>query len=231
MKMKVLVKKSIIVLLCLALIAVAAVFIINSYVKSVGQDRMMTADEAAMLNDIDCIIVLGCYVDNNGDLSTMLHDRLQRGVALYKAGAAPKILMSGDHGQVDYDEVNAMKQFAVSEGVPSEDVFMDHAGFSTYETMYRARDVFQAKKVIIVTQEYHLYRAVYIAQQLGLEAYGVSSDYQAYSGQTNRDVREILARCKDFVMCIVKPEPTFLGDAIPVNGSGDLTNDKYTTMY
>ena len=231
MKMKVLVKKSIIVLLCLVLIAVAAVFIINSYVKSIGQDWMMTADEVAMLNDIDCIIVLGCYVDNNGDLSTMLHDRLQRGVALYKAGAAPKILMSGDHGQVDYDEVNAMKQFAVSEGVPSEDVFMDHAGFSTYETMYRARDVFQAKKVIIVTQEYHLYRAVYIAQQLGLEAYGVSSDYQAYSGQTSRDVREVLARCKDFAMCIFKPEPTFLGDAIPVSGNGDLTNDEYTTMY
>ena len=108
---------------------------------------------------------------------------------------------------------------------------MDHAGFSTYETMYRARDVFKAEKVVIVTQEYHLYRAVYIAEQLGLEAYGVSSDYRAYSGQTSRDVREILARCKDFAMCIFKPEPTFLGDAIPVSGSGDLTNDEYTAMY
>lgn len=231
MKLKVLVKKSIIVLLCLAVIAAVAVFIVNSYVKSVGQDRMLSAEEAAKLNGIDCIIVLGCYVDDNGVLSDMLHDRLQRGVALYKAGAAPKILMSGDHGQVEYDEVNAMKQFAVNNGVPSEDVFMDHAGFSTYETMYRARDVFKAEKVVIVTQEYHLYRAVYIAEQLGLEAYGVSSDYQAYSGQTSRDVREILARCKDFAMCIFKPEPTFLGDAIPVSGSGDLTNDEYTAMY
>ena len=231
MKLKVFVKKSIVVLLCLAVIAAVAVFIVNSYVKSVGQDRMLSAEEAAKLNDIDCIIVLGCYVDDNGVLSDMLHDRLQQGIALYKAGAAPKILMSGDHGQVEYDEVNAMKQFAVNNGVPSEDVFMDHAGFSTYETMYRARDVFKAEKVVIVTQEYHLYRAVYIAEQLGLEAYGVSSDYQAYSGQTSRDVREILARCKDFAMCIFKPEPTFLGDAIPVSGSGDLTNDEYTAMY
>jgi vancomycin permeability regulator SanA len=103
---------------------------------------------------------------------------------------------------------------------------MDHAGFSTYETMYRAKEVFQARKVVIVTQEYHLYRAVYIAKQLGMEAYGVSSDLRTYIGQSKRDVREILARCKDVAMCIFKPEPTYLGEAIPISGNGDVTNDE-----
>ena len=125
----------------------------------------------------------------------------------------------------DYDEVGAMKQYAIDNGVPSENVFMDHAGFSTYETVYRAKEIFEADKVIIITQEYHLYRALYIAEQLGLEAYGVSADLNRYAGQSMRDFREVLARCKDWAMCIIKPEPTYLGEAIPVSGNGDLTND------
>ena len=122
-----------------------------------------------------------------------------------------------------------MKQFAIDRGVPSEDVFMDHAGFSTYETMYRAKEVFAAKRVIIVTQKYHLYRAVYIAEQLGLEAYGVDSDLQSYIKQSYYNAREILARDKDFVKVIFKPKPTYLGEVIPISGSGDLTNDKEFT--
>ena len=228
MKIKKIIKITLIVLLCLAVLGTISIFGINAYVKGSVSDQILTVNEAATLEDVDCIIVLGCYVDDDGTLSAMLHDRLQRGLELYDAGAAPKIIMSGDHGRTDYDEVNAMKQFAVNNGVPSEDVFMDHAGFSTYETMYRARDIFQAEKVIIVTQEYHLYRAIYIAQELGLEAYGVSSDYREYAGQTSRDIREILARCKDFAMCIFEPDPTYLGDAIPVSGNGNLTNDENT---
>ena len=228
MKIKKIIKITLIVLLCLAVLGTISIFGINAYVKGSVSDQILTVNEAATLEDVDCIIVLGCYVDDDGTLSAMLHDRLQRGLELYDAGAAPKIIMSGDHGRTDYDEVNAMKQYAVNNGVPSEDVFMDHAGFSTYETMYRARDIFQAEKVIIVTQEYHLYRAIYIAQELGLEAYGVSSDYREYAGQTSRDIREILARCKDFAMCIFEPDPTYLGDAIPVSGNGNLTNDENT---
>ena len=124
-----------------------------------------------------------------------------------------------------YDEVNAMKQYAIENGVPSEHVFMDHAGFSTYETVYRAKEIFEADKVIIITQEYHFYRALYIAEKLGLEAYGVSADLNKYAGQSMRDFREVLARCKDWAMCIFKPEPTYLGESIPVNGNGDVTND------
>lgn len=219
-------KRILIVFLCLAIVGVTSLLIINGHVKSSGKDRILTVDKAAELDDIDCIIVLGCQVKDDGSLSHMLRDRLMRALEVYEAGAAPKLLMSGDHGREDYDEVGAMKNYAIENGVPSEDVFMDHAGFSTYETVYRAKEIFKADKVIIVTQEYHLYRALYIAKQLGVEAYGVSSDLNTYAGQSMRDFREVLARCKDWTMCIFKPEPTYLGEAIPVSGNGDVTNDK-----
>ena len=213
------------VVLVICLLAGVAVLAVNGYVKNTGKSRVISIEEAEKLSGVDCIIVLGCQVRSDGSLSHMLNDRLTQGVALYHNGVAPKMIMSGDHGQVNYDEVNAMKRFALDQGVPSEDVFMDHAGFSTYETVYRAKVIFQAQKVVIVTQEYHLYRALYIAEQLGLDAYGVSSDLRSYSGQTMRDAREILARCKDYAMCLFKPEPTYLGEAIPVSGNGDITND------
>ena len=203
--------------------AAAAVLFINLYVVHVGKSMILSPEDATARGGVDCVVVLGCQVKADGTLSDMLKDRLDRAVALYKSGAAPKILMSGDHGTKYYDEVGAMKKYALSEGVPSEDIFTDHAGFSTYETVFRAKEVFGVKRAIIVTQEYHLYRALYIAEKLGVEAYGVASDLHTYGGQTARDVREVLARCKDFGMCVFKPEPKFLGDAIPIVGDGNVT--------
>ena len=225
MKKKKLLKIAFIVFLCLAVTGIATLFIINGHVKASTKNRILTVQKAAELEDVDCIIILGCQVKDDGSLSHMLRDRLMRGLEVYEAGAAPKLLMSGDHGREEYDEVGAMKNYAIENGVPSENVFMDHAGFSTYETVYRAKEIFQADKVIIVTQEYHLYRALYIAEQFGVEVYGVSADLNRYVGQSMRDFREVLARCKDWAMCIFKPEPTYLGEAIPVSGNGDVTND------
>ena len=219
-------KRLFIVLLGLALVGGIAVLGINGYVKKSTADQIITPEKAAELTDIDCLLVLGCYVHDSGRPSDMLADRLRRGIELYQSGVAPKLLMSGDHGQKDYNEVKAMKLEAMEEGVPSEDIFMDHAGFSTYESIFRARDVFAADKIIIVTQEYHLYRALHIANALGVEAYGVAADYHTYVGQAYRELREILARNKDFATSILKPEPTYLGDVIPVSGDGDLTNDE-----
>lgn len=213
-----------IILLCVVLIAGVAVLALDAWVLFTTRDKILTPQEAAKIQDADCILVLGCQVRNNGVPSAMLEDRLRRSVELYDLGAAPKLLMSGDHGRTDYDEVNAMRQYALDAGVPSEDVFMDHAGFSTYESMYRARDVFQAKKVIIVTQQYHLYRSIYAAEALGMEAYGVACDYRQYSGQLKRDLREVLARAKDVATGIFQPKPTYLGEAIPIWGDGNLTN-------
>lgn len=209
----------------LTLAGLAVVFGINTYICSSTKSRILSAEEAGGLTDVDCILVLGAGVHADGSPSPMLLDRLETGTALCQEGAAPKLLMSGDHGRENYNEVQTMKDIAMLDGVPSEDIFMDHAGFSTYDSMYRARDIFRAKKVIIVTQKYHLYRAIYIAQSLGLDAYGVPADTQRYPGQAVRDLREILARNKDFVTTLVKPKPRYLGDAIPISGNGNATND------
>ena len=218
-------KSAFLILLALAVLSVGAVFGINAYVKSVGKKLMITPEDAAELEDVDCILVLGCGVRDDGTPSDMLRDRLDRSIELYFAEVAPKLLMSGDHGRVEYDEVNIMKQYAIDKGVPSEDIFMDHAGFSTYESIYRAKEIFCAENIVIVTQEYHLYRALYLAKSFGLTSHGVSSDYHTYYGQRSREIREILARNKDFFTSIFKPYPTYLGEAIPVSGDGNLTND------
>lgn len=224
-KRKLLIRRLLFGLILLFAAGIGAVFGVNTYVQASVQDRILTEEQAAELEEIDCVLVLGCGLEADGSPSPMLHDRLQQGVALYQKEATPKLLVSGDHGREEYDEVNAMKRFAEEQGVPSEDVFMDHAGFSTYESVYRARDIFQVRRMVIVTQEYHLSRALYIAKRLGIEAWGVPADPRTYSGQTARDLREILARDKDFLTCILKPKPTYLGKAIPVNGNGNLTND------
>ncbi|HKL79719.1 MAG TPA: ElyC/SanA/YdcF family protein [Mobilitalea sp.] len=225
MKRKHIVRRLIIIFTAGAMFCILTIFAINLYVKSSVKNRIRSEEEAALL-EADCILILGAGVWDNGKPSQMLRDRLQQGIKLYRAGASDRILMSGDHGRENYDEVNTMKNFAMDMKVPSEHIFMDHAGFSTYDSMYRAKEVFKAKKIIIVTQEYHMYRALYVAKTLGLDAYGVTSDPWEYAGQEYRNAREVAARIKDFIYVIVKPEPTYLGDTIPVYGDGNVTNDK-----
>lgn len=203
-------------------IGLAAALIINNHVVGAVEQYIITPEEAAGM-EADCVIVLGCGLTDEGEPGRNLTRRLETGLALYEDGAGIKLMMSGDHGRVKYDEVNAMKDWALARGAASPEVFMDHAGFSTYESMYRARDVFDVESVVIVSQEYHLYRALYDARSLGLEAYGVAAE--GGSGIRN-DFRELLARSKDWLWCILQPEPKYLGEVIPISGSGDLTNDR-----
>ena len=210
-------------LLTLSIFGASAALVINYTVISSTQDRVISVADAAKMDDADCILVLGCLVKENGTPSDMLYDRIYRAVELYQAGAAPKLLRSGDHGREDYDEVEAMKRVAVELGAASQDVFRDHAGFDTYDSIYRARDVFGADKIIVVTQGYHLYRALYIAEKLGIDAYGVSSDIRTYWGQGNREIREILARNKDVLSCLFNAKPKYLGTLISLEGNGDET--------
>ena len=218
--MKKLLKYGIIIIIIIAIIVLG----INLYVRISTNKQIIKENDYTELSDVDCIIILGAGIWEDKP-SPMLEDRLLEGIKLYQNSVSDKIIMSGDHGRREYDEVNIMKNYAIEKGIPSENIFMDHAGFSTYESIYRAKDIFEAKKVVIVTQKYHLYRALYIANQLGLEAYGVGADPRQYVGATYRELREILARNKDFIKCIFKPEPTYLGDTIPVSGNGDITND------
>lgn len=213
-----------IIFLCVLL--VLSVTGINLYMTGSVKDNILSLDEAKDLG-ADCIIVLGAGVRNDNTPTKMLEDRIIIGDRLYNENAANKIIMSGDHGRKEYDEVNVMKKYAIDEGIPSEDIFMDHAGFETYDTMYRAKEIFGVKKVVIVTQKYHLYRALYIAKSLGLEAYGVSSDLRYYSKKmVYWKFREYIARVKAFGKCIWKPESQYLGEPIDVKASGDVTNDK-----
>lgn len=198
--------------------------IINNHVISSTKSRIITVNEATGIN-ADCIIVLGAGVRSDGSPSPMLEDRILAGIDLYNKDTSDRLLMSGDHSTKNYDEVNTMKAYAVKNGVLSEHVFMDHAGISTYDSIYRVREIFQASKIIIVSQSYHLYRALYIADALGIEAYGISADQRIYAGQEARELREKAARVKDYVKSIFKPASKYLGEAIPVSGNGDVTND------
>ena len=218
--MKKLLKCVIIVIIIVAIVVLG----INLYVKLSTSKQIIKENDYSELPDVDCIIILGAGIWGDKP-SPMLEDRLLKGIELFQNNVSGKIIMSGDHGREEYDEVNIMKKYAVEKGIPSENIFMDHAGFSTYDSIYRAKHIFEAKKVVIVTQKYHLYRALYIANQLGLKAYGVNADSRQYAGATYREIREILARNKDFIKCVFKPSPTYLGASIPVSGNGDMTND------
>lgn len=207
----------------LIIAAFAAIFGTDIFVHLCANPRIVSENDSRIA-DADCIIVLGAAAWGD-EPSLMLADRLDESVKLYDKHVSKKIIMSGDHGTKEYDEVSVMKRYAMERGVPSENIFMDHAGFSTYETMYRAKHVFGAKKIVVVTQLYHLYRSVYIANALGLDAYGVSCIQVPYPDDAKRELREILARDKDVLKCISKPKPQWSDDSISLNESGDVTND------
>ena len=216
------VKRVIIAVLCLCLLGGVAVVGINAYMISYVSDYILTEEDLKNEN-FDCIMVLGAGLWD-GEPSPMLQERLDFGLKAYETGCSEKLLMSGDHGREEYDEVNKMKDVAIENDVLADNIFMDHAGFSTYESMYRARDIFQVEKMVIVTQTYHLYRAVYDARKLGIDAYGFAAERLEYP--ITNDIREALARVKDFFYCIIEPEPTYLGEEIPISASGSLTDDK-----
>lgn len=218
-------KRLILIALCLCLLAGSVVVGCNLWMVLSTRNLIHTPDTAQALTG-DCILVLGCGLRRDGFPSQMLRDRLDTAIEAYRMGLAPKLLMSGDHGQVDYDEVNAMKDYAMAQGIPSEDIFMDHAGFSTYESMYRAKAIFHCEKVIVVTQNYHLYRALANARAMGMEATGISANRRTFSGQWYFSLREAVARVKDTLWGIIKPRPTYLGESIPIFGNGNLTNDR-----
>lgn len=215
-------KRVLITILILIIIGLLIIFSINFYVKSSTKQNIVSINN--LNKEYDAILVLGAGL-RNGKPSPVLKDRLDTAYEVYKSGASNKIIVSGDHGTKTYDEVNVMKDYLINKGVPSENIFMDHAGFSTYDSIYRSKEIFQTKKIIIVTQEFHLYRSLYIASKLNLEAKGVSATLRHYTGEKTFELREILARDKDFIKTIFKPKSKYLGDAIPVFGDGNVTND------
>lgn len=203
------------------------IVLISLPLRSVNSYKRYICD----INDIpisdSTIIVLGAGVKENGQPSDILIDRLETSLEVFNEGIGNNFILSGDHGREDYNEVGAMKNYIKEYNIDEKLIFMDHAGFSTYDTMYRAKNIFKVDKAIIVTNEYHLPRALYIARKLGIEAYGVKSDKRNYFFMDSYKKREILAKIKDYIYVnIIKPESKFLGDSIPVNSSdGRVTED------
>ena len=171
------------------------------------------------------LVVVAVFAATNVATIATTKDRIVEPQAAvgFDADAIVVLIMSGDNSTVSYNEVQVMKDYAISQGVPSYDIFCDHAGFSTYESMYRAKHVFGAERIVVATQTYHLYRALYAAQGLGLDSLGVASDYHDYSKQLQYDLREIPARTKDFFKTLFKVPSTFVGDPISLDQSGDVT--------
>ncbi len=206
----------------LVVLAGLAILVPNLIITQSADDYVVHTPEDAP--QAQCAIVLGAKVYPDGTPAPMLTDRLETGIKLYQLGKVDKLLLSGDHGQTDYDEVNVMLQYVLERGVPDEDVFTDHAGFDTYDTMYRARDVFQVTTALVVTQEFHLARAVYTARTLGLEATGVVADIQPYANEFRNAARDWLARTNAILQLhITHPGPRYLGPAIPIDGDGRAT--------
>lgn len=221
--MKKWIKRLLILFLIFLVLGIASAFLINYRIEAATREYILSPDEAP---NCQTALVLGALVYQNGNVSPVLADRLDVGIELYNNGTVNKLLLSGDHGQKSYDEVNAMKEYTLSNNIVHEDIFLDHAGFNTYQSMYRAKEVFQAEKIIIVTQSFHLPRAVYIARKLGIDAYGVASDKHYYPRIKQYEQREFLARCKDFFLVnFLKPKPKYLGEVIDLTGSGEVTFD------
>lgn len=182
-----------------------------------------TAEAQASTFDADCILVLGAGINWDGSPSAILQDRLDVAIELYNAGVAPKIVMSGDNSESTYNEVMAMAKYAKAQGVDADDIFCDHAGVSTYDSMYRLKNVFSVQRCVVVTQKYHLYRAIYDARSFGVEAYGVASDLSTYKDMDSYEQREFFARIKDFAGVILDAEPETKSEPVSLDQSGTVT--------
>jgi SanA protein len=198
------------VLLCYAIVTHAA------------KDSLFSADTVP---SAEAALVLGASVHKDGQPSDILADRLETALELYRKGKVEKFLLSGDNGTAGYDEVNSMKDYLLERGVPGEDIFLDHAGFDSYDSVYRAKTIFGATDLIIVTQRYHLSRALYIAQALDLPVYGVPADRQTYVKMTYFIMREMLADVKAVLDVLFGSKPTSLGEPVSLDGSGEVTWD------
>lgn len=214
-------KKVLVILSIIILIVSLLTLFINLRMINTTKDQIVSID--SLSNDYDAIVVLGCKVEGNSP-SLMLASRLEKGKEVYnKLGT--KLLLTGDHGKNYYDEVNVMRDYLLDYNIDSKDIFLDHAGFNTYDSIYRAKYIFEAKKVVIITQKYHMYRALYLANSLDLDAVGVIADDIPQKGiMLKNEIREILSRDKNYFLGLFKPKSKYLGNPIPLNQDGIVTS-------
>jgi len=213
-------KKIIVIIVCCFFVIFFMTLFINIYMKTSTKNQIVNIDN--LNNNYDAIVILGCKVNGNMP-SLMLTKRLEKGLEVYNK-LHIKVLLTGDHGKADYDEVNVMRDYLINSNIDSKDIFLDHAGFNTYDSIYRAKYIFGAKKVVIVTQKYHMYRALYLANQLDIKAVGIVADDIPQKGiMLKNRIREVLSRDKNFFKGIIKPKSKYLGEKINLNQDGNVT--------
>ena len=205
----------------LSLVCVSGLFCIAVNIYIVHYAKPYVYSDVDLLPQRYAVILPGAKVYEN-NVSAVVRDRIEGSLQCVNMGKAERILVSGDHGRKDYDEVNQIRLYMQRVyGTEESIIFMDHAGFSTYETMYRARDVCCVKDAIIVTQKFHVYRSVYIARKLGIDAVALEApEMIGYRKELRRawEVREVLARMKAFFSVLSRPKPKYLGAQIPITG-------------
>lgn len=203
--------KAFAVRLLVMLVLITVLTGVGAFTVSGAMKASQKADiTAAPTGKYDCIVVLGCLVYSDGTPCDRLADRINYGIEQYRAGVAPVMLMSGDGENPDeYDEVTAMKRYAIAHGVPEENILTDPYGLSTYDSIWRIKNVYKYDSAVIVTQQYHLSRALYIAEKLGVDACGVPADPRKYQKQLYHSAREVLARFKDFFFVQLSHEPEY----------------------
>jgi len=182
------------VFVVIPLVGLLAIYLINNRVQS--QAALLFADSIMAIpveNPQRVAIVLGAKVQENGEPSNALNDRIVTAVELYRAGRVKKILMSGDNPTENYDEPTAMKATAIKLGIPEGDIILDFAGRRTYDTCYRAREIFEVKKAVVVTQKFHLPRTLYLCNNLGVDSIGVTANRRRYEGEDYWAYREFFS--------------------------------------
>ena len=189
---------------CAVLVGVAGSIPVIANMSVMGVHENIREDFGGQ--NYDCILVLGAGLRSDGSPSDMLADRLDVAIELYRKGVSEVIILSGDRSGEDYDEVSSMVRYCLAAGIPAEAIVEDGRGYSTYESVYNTKSDGSYKKILVVTQRYHLYRAMYIADKMGLDADGADAALRSYRGQLFREIREVAARTKDFFMVMLYEE-------------------------
>jgi len=215
-------KKYLKIVLYLAIIGLVAIVSVNYYVKSSTKKHIYYSLKKFPKNDVGIIFGAGINGDQPGKY---LKDRLDAGILLYKSNRINKILLSGDNGREEYDELTVMKNYCFNHGVDTTKIFIDYAGFDTYSTLYRAKHIFNIKKATLISQEYHLNRAIYIGQKLGIKSVGYSANSGEYLGYKYVTFREYGSVFKSFFDVLRNRKPHFLGHPIDINGPSNYSKD------
>lgn len=209
-------KRFFVFVIIIFLIIIVSIFVINLTIFV--ESKSYIYNKISEAPDAETAIIPGAAVLSNGSLSPILKDRVDTAIQLYKLKKVSKIIVSGDNSTVSYNEVNPVRIYLLDRGVLDQDIFLDHAGFNTYSTMYRARDIFKVSSALIVSQSFHLPRAVFIARELGIDAYGINAD--AGHILFRNYIREVFADEKAVLDLVFSTKPKYLGTEIPITGDG-----------